>query len=78
MKIVLSIILISIILIMLFVSTGINMKCKQCFYNGYHYHIFPFLTRRQNHGRKIYDQFQHKRCEVCLKNKGKKHYHLNL
>jgi hypothetical protein len=61
----------------LFVKTGINMYCEHCFENGNHYHFNPGFSMNINHGPKVgFDKFEHPICKVCVKNKGKIHFHL--
>lgn len=74
------IILLSFILLLLlyiFNIIGINMKCKKCYENSFHYHLEEFnITKKLNHGPKDkFNNFKNKPCSICMKNKNDFHYH---
>ena len=76
-KFIIIVLFILVVIYNLFVKTGVNMHCNHCFKNGDHYHFSPDFSMNTNHGPKIgFNKFEHPMCKVCVKNKGKTHFHL--
>ena len=65
-----------VLLIILYLCSGINMNCKKCIINGSHFHLEDISRKHTNHGPKPLTGPSNDMCSDCNTKHGYIHFHL--